>query len=157
MVEFTVRKNGKLVKSVLENVEGVSFSAVMKALRKKDVKVNGKRTSDDLQVFEGDNVCIYIKEINEPEFKVLFENDDILVIDKPSGYTSETVFANLSRKGELYFIHRLDRNTSGVMIFAKNKIAETELVNGFKTHEFIKIYLAQVFGKMEKSSEVLTA
>ncbi|MDY6367523.1 MAG: RluA family pseudouridine synthase [Clostridia bacterium] len=156
MIEFTANKNQKLVKCVMDNVSGVSYSAVMKLLRKKDIKVNGKRVSSDVSLNAGDNVVLYV-EIHKPLFPVVFENDDVLVIDKPSGYSSESVFQNLSENRELYFIHRLDRNTSGIMIFAKNKTAESELLTGFKKHEFVKIYYAEVFGCPEKSSDILTA
>lgn len=156
MIEFTAKKNQKVVKSILENVAGVSYSAVMKCLRKKDVKVNGKRLSEDVTVNAGDLITVYINEL-KPEFPVLFENDDILVVNKPSGYTSETLFNTLSQTKELYFIHRLDRNTSGIIIFAKNKTSESELLSGFKNHSFIKYYIAEVFGKPQKDADVLTA
>lgn len=157
MIKYTVSKNQKLVKSVLENVNGVSFSALMKLLRNKDVKVNGVRVKEDTSVLKGDVVELYYSPTVAEECAVLFSDDNILVVDKKSGYTSERVFANLSEGRELYFIHRLDRNTSGVMIFAKNKTAESELVNGFKNRVFIKYYIAYVFGKMEHQSDELTA
>ena len=157
MITFTAKKNDKLVKCVLENVKGVSFSAVMKLLRNKDVKVNGTRVNKDLKINAGDKVEIYYSPKIEEPISVIYSDENVLIVDKKSGYTSEEIFEFLSKKEQVYFIHRLDRNTSGVMVFAKNETAEKELISGFKNRSFIKIYAASVFKKMEKKEDVLTA
>lgn len=157
MITFTAKKNDKLVKCVLDNVKGVSFSAVMKLLRNKDVKVNGTRVNKDLKINAGDKVEIYYSPKVEEPVSVIYSDENVLIVDKKSGYTSEEIFEYLSKKEQVYFIHRLDRNTSGVMVFAKNQTAEKELISGFKNRDFIKIYAASVFKKMEKKEDVLTA
>lgn len=157
MITFTAKKNDKLVKCVLENVKGVSFSAVMKLLRNKDVKVNGTRVNKDLKINAGDMVEIFYSPKIEEPISVIYSDENVLIVDKKSGYTSEEIFEYLSKKEQVYFIHRLDRNTSGVMVFAKNQTAEKELISGFKNRSFIKIYAASVFNKMEKKEDVLTA
>lgn len=157
MITFTAKKNDKLVKCVLENVKGVSFSAVMKLLRNKDVKVNGTRVNKDLKINTGDTVEIFYSPKIEEPISVIYSDENVLIVDKKSGYTSEEIFEFLSKKEQVYFIHRLDRNTSGVMVFAKNETAEKELISGFKNRSFIKIYAASVFKKMEKKEDVLTA
>lgn len=158
MQTFTNQKPQKLSKAVLSCTEGLSFSAVMKLIRERDIKVNGVRVKEDVTVGLGDDVVVYDR-INEyPEIKVVYEDTQILVIDKPSCVLSETVFERLKAKyGKLYFIHRLDRNTSGIMIFAKTEISEKELLNGFKTRAFTKKYLAEVFGVPKKKEAVLCA
>ena len=84
--------------------------------------------------------------------------DKRFVHNKKQGYTSEEIFESVKEQYKgAGFIHRLDRNTSGIMIFSLNGEAEKELINGFKTHSFIKIYLATVYGKMPKKSDLLTA
>ncbi len=91
-------------------------------------------------------------------YKVIFQDENLLVVDKNDGVTSEELFVSLCEtQPELYFIHRLDRNTTGVMIFAKNKQTETELINGFKNRTFIKKYHARVFGVPKKKADILTA
>ena len=157
MITFTAKKNDKLVKSVLENSQGVSFAAIMKLLRNKDIKVNGVRVNKDVKLIAGDSVEIYYVPKAEIPATEIYSDKNVLIVDKKSGYTSEKVFAFLSEKTPLYFIHRLDRNTSGIMVFAKNKTAETELIKGFKNRDFIKIYLTSVFGKFDKKEGVLTA
>lgn len=157
MIKFTAKKNDKLVKSVLENSQGVSFSAVMKLLRNKDVKVNGARVNKDVRINASDVIELYYSPKEEMPATEIYSDENVIIVDKKSGYTSESVFAALSEKQELYFIHRLDRNTSGIMVFAKNETAEKELISGFKNRDFDKIYLTSVFGKPEKEQGILTA
>ncbi len=158
MYFFTASKNQKLSKEALEKIEGLSFGAIMKALRDKDVKVNRIRTNKDVVLSIGDLVEIYIKKLKELcPCDLLFEDENVLVIDKKSGFTSEKTFEYLSKNQQVYFIHRLDRNTSGVMIFAKNEVAEKELLKGFKNRDFKKIYKALVYKKFSKKEDVLTA
>jgi len=157
MKSFINDKTQKLSKAVLSNIDGLSYSAVMKLIRSKDIKVNSKRIKEDLTVNLGDEIVVYNKTTSFPEINILFSNDDVLVVDKPCGITSETLYERLLEKGELYFIHRLDRNTSGVMIFAKTKTAETELLYGFKNRSFDKIYRATVFGVPSKKEDILIA
>lgn len=157
MITFTAKKNDKLVKSVLENTKGVSFAAVMKLLRNKDIKVNGTRVNKDVKICAGDKIELYYSVKQETPATIIYSDENIIIADKKSGYTSESVFGYLNEKSPVFFIHRLDRNTSGIMVFAKNKPAEKELINGFKNRDFIKIYSAFVFGKFDKKEQVLTA
>ena len=159
MKTFIADKTTKLIKALLENTDGLSFSSVMKLLRKKDVKVNGKRVKDDVTVFVGDKIeAYYDKSAAAPlKYREVYSDENVLIIDKKSGFTSESVFEDLCKSGEYYFIHRLDRNTSGLMVFAKNPAAEKELIKGFKNRNFDKKYIAEVFGKMPKKKDVLSA
>ena len=89
--------------------------------------------------------------------KDTLKNEHILIIDKESGVNSEAVFAALSREGEYYFIHRLDRNTRGLMAFAKTREAERELFAAFKNHTLKKVYHAVCFRVPSEPQSVLTA
>lgn len=158
MKTFVAKKNGKLVKLSLETVEGLSYSLVMKLLRNKDVKVNGKRVNKDVNVQKDDIVELYVAELKTNSYTVIYKDKNVVVLDKKSGYTSESVFENLKEEFfDARFIHRLDRNTSGLMIFALNNEAENQLLQGFKNRTFIKKYFAKVIGKPYKKSDVLTA
>lgn len=155
---FIAEKNSKLSKIVLDTVEGLSYSAFRKILRSKDVKVNGKRVSSDLMVDTGDKIDVYYVKSEPERFVKIYEDENILVIDKKSGFTSESIFDSVKQEySNACFIHRLDRNTSGIMIFALNAVAEIELLQGFKARTFEKKYLATVFGVPAKKSAVLTA
>ena len=158
MKSFVADKNRKLSKLALYNIEDLSFSALNKALRKKDVKVNGKRVNEDVMLNVGDKVEIYYQSSVVEKFKKLFQDDNLLVIYKKSGYTSESVYQDLSTQlASARFIHRLDRNTDGIMLFALNDIAEKELLLAFKNRTFDKKYHARVKGVPKNKEEILTA
>ncbi len=158
MKSFIADKNRKLSKLALYHIHDLTFASLMKALRKKDVKVNGKRISQDVNLSIGDKVDIFYDAKIIQAFSVIYEDQNILVINKQSGHTSEDVFAQISAEyPSASFIHRLDRNTSGIMIFSLSDIARKELLNGFKKRTFDKIYTATVVGKMPKSQDVLSA
>lgn len=157
MITFVADKNGKLIKLALKNNADLSYSALNKLLRNKDVKVNGKRVKDDVSLNIGDRVEIFYTAPKTEKFSVIYQDENVIVIDKKSGYLSETVFEELKSQSETYFIHRLDRNTAGVMIFARNKTAETELLCGFKSHTFEKYYKAVVIGRPTKNEDSPTA
>ncbi len=158
MISFVSDKQRKLSKIALIKCEGLSFSALQKLLRNKDVKVNGKRINTDINLNVGDVVELYYTPIKADAFSVVFADSNVLVINKKKGFTSESVYQRvLEQYNSAGFIHRLDRNTDGVMIFSLNSESEKELLLGFKNHTFEKEYLATVYGVMDKNSDVLTA
>ena len=128
-------------------------------LKAKDIKVNGKRVSCDVTLYKGDVVAYYLtaKQAEKPAFHVVYEDNNILIVDKESGVNSEAVFAAVEREKESYFIHRLDRNTKGLLAFALNKPTEAALLNAFKNRAAEKKYHALCFGRFTKETEVLTA
>ena len=156
MKTFIVETNKKLSKAVFSYIDDITFSAFQKALRNKDVKVNGKRVSSDLMLNVGDKVEVYYAPKKDGFYSIVFEDENIVVINKNQGVTSEIVFEKLK---EVYptcaFIHRLDRNTSGIMIFALNESAERELLLGFKDRTFDKRYSAEVVGFPKEKRAIL--
>ncbi len=157
MIKFIATKTSKLSKLVIYYAEDLSYSAFMKLLRKKDVKVNGKRVGNDIVVEQGDKIELYYNNHNA-KYSIIYQDDNVVAINKKSGYTSESVYDALTQEfAGAKFIHRLDRNTSGVMIFALNANAEKELLLGFKNRTFGKKYLATVTGKPKVAEQVLTA
>lgn len=85
--------------------------------------------------------------------RVLYEDDDLFIYNKPSGVSSEADAFVKSLQRNLPFlapVHRLDRDTTGVLIFVKNRAAKTKMENLFKTHQMRKSYLAIVDGVIEK-------
>lgn len=158
MKSFIADKNRKLSKLALNNFDDLSFTLLSKAFKKKDVKVNGKRVSKDVDLVVGDTVEIYYQPLNVEKYNVVFSDQNVLVINKNSGFTSESVFEEVKKKNEdARFIHRLDRNTSGLMIFALNEMAEKDLLFGFKNRTFTKKYQALVKGTPKIKQAVLTA
>lgn len=128
-------------------------------LKNKEIKVNGKRVAKDVRLFKGDVVSYYLteKQAQKPAFHFVYEDENVLIVDKESGVNSEAVFSALSRTQECYFIHRLDRNTKGLLAFALNKASEAELLRAFKHRCVEKRYHALCFGVFPKEKDVLTA
>lgn len=154
---FIVGKSGKASR-IIPRMAEVPYTVFNKSLRKKDVIVNGKRISKDAELKAGDAVEIYFAMPERKMFSVLYSDFNIVIVDKNEGCLSESVFQELKKTfPDVRFVHRLDRNTSGVMIFAIGDAAERELLAGFKKHAFIKKYRAVVKGKPVPSENILEA
>ena len=159
LITFKARRNGKLSEEILDYFNGAaSYSLVMKLIRKKDVKLNGRRTGRDEQTEAGDEISVYAEITDERAEKTIYEDENILVLVKPKGITSEDFYELIKKKRKnARFIHRLDRNTDGIMIFALNDTAERELLKGFKDRTFKKYYITKAAGTFDKKEGALTA
>lgn len=160
MIKLVVNKKydgKKLNKFLLDNVENLSSNLFYKTLRKKDIKINGKRIKEDITVHENDEVLVYISdELLKPNISldIIYEDANILVINKPfnlevTGNNSLTTIIHEKYKDSSFLpmpCHRLDRNTSGLVLFAQNEEALNILLEKFKHHEIEKHYLALVYG-----------
>lgn len=159
--------NKKLSTFLYDHFNGLTSASFYKALRKKDIRINDVRTNEDKIVHEFDTITVFIiddllyKKIN---IEKIYEDDNILVINKPteievvSSSKEETVTTILSK--EYSYIkpcHRLDRNTTGLVLFAKNPESLDILLEKFKTREINKNYHCTVHGKMPKKEETLKA
>lgn len=158
MIQLTVEIEQSL-KDFTDNYCAQASFFWMQLLKNKDIKINGKRVGTNIRVYKGDIVCYYLtqKQQEKPAFYIVYEDENILIADKESGVNSEAVFAALARERECYFIHRLDRNTKGLLAFALNKEAEKTMLQAFKTRQAEKKYHALCFGDFPKSVEILTA
>ena len=128
-------------------------------LKNKEIKVNGKRITADIMLEKGDEVAYFLtkKQEEKPAFYVVYQDENILIADKESGVNSEAVFAALKRAGECYFIHRLDRNTKGLIVFAFNKKTEVALLQAFKDRRVEKRYHTLCIDNFTKREDILTA
>lgn len=169
MKEFVVNKknnNKKIVSVLMQNFNGLHSSTIYKALRNKDIKVNDKRIHDNITVFEGDSISLYIKDnLLFLSYSIIYEDTNILIVNKPKGIevvseTSSTCLKSILEKDfkcNLFPCHRLDLNTSGLVIFAKNSEALNILKEKFKNNEISKFYLCDVIGILEKKEDTLEA
>lgn len=150
-----VKKSEKVSQIVLN--EGVSYVTFKKALRKKDVKINGIRTNKDVLVSTGDKVEIYLTEQSEDIIEV-YKDENVLICDKRQGIESRDYFDQVKKiYPSAIFTHRLDRNTGGLMIFALNDGTFNELYKALKNRTVEKYYLALVWGVPPKKEDVVTA
>ena len=150
-------KEKKLNKFLFDNIPHLTSGLFYKTLRKKDIKINGNRISENVIVFEGDEILVFIDDkILQPNFSldIFFEDENILIINKPinievTGNNSLTTYVH-QKYSTFPFkpmpCHRLDRNTTGLVLFAKNEKALNILLSKFKNHEIEKHYLALVYG-----------
>ena len=148
------------VVSILNNI-GVSYSYVCKLLRNKDVRINGERIKENQSVFLGDEVTVFLSEqIQSPEQRlkesIKYEDENIIVVNKPSGIEIEGK-DGLASKLKALPVHRLDRNTTGLVILAKNKTSQEILIDAIKNREISKKYYAEVVGKAEFKNFVFNA
>ena len=93
------------------------------------------------------------------ELKILFENNSYIVINKPKGVLSQegkgASVASLLGRDELYTVHRLDKDVSGVMVYAKTKAAAAFLSNQMQNGDFSKEYFAVVEGLAEENGRLV--
>nr|QGT51148.1 pseudouridine synthase [uncultured Firmicutes bacterium] len=171
---------------------GMPKSMLYKAIRKKRVKVNGKKGELSQRLNEGDILQLYIndeffreeqREIPawltvSPKLKIVFEDENLLIVDKPSGLVAHASAANgqdsligricayLYQKGDYHperentfapaLCHRIDRNTSGLVIAAKNAAALRMMNEKIREKEVRKFYLCRTEGIPQPNSGTLT-
>lgn len=204
MREFTVNSNDsgqRLDKFVLKTVWGLPLSLMYKYIRKKRIKVNGKRAEEKQILSVGDVVEMYIPdeffenkptgdvlELSriKPRLTVVYEDENVILCDKQPGILTHTgdgkekradaaeretllyhIKAYLYQKGEYdpqkensfapSLCNRIDRNTGGIVIAAKNAASLREMNALIKNGKVHKEYLCAVHGRMPKKEDVLKA
>ncbi len=178
MKELIVDKNydgKKLNNFILDNFKNLSLNTLYKALRKKDIKVNNKRINENITIFFNDVVQVFISDDllygnTNITLDIIYEDDNIIVVNKPanievladgqfSSITSilQKKYTNILENDFPYPCHRLDRNTKGLLLFAKNKKTLDFMFEKFKAKEIDKFYRCMVYGIPSKSSDILNA
>lgn len=171
MKEIVVNKkyDGKKLNSfLLDNFDGLKLNTLYKALRKRDVRVNDTKVSDNVILHSGDVIKVFIPD--EQLFKdksfnidIIYEDDNIVVVNKPAeievvGENSLTTeLCKYYNSTSIFPCHRLDRNTTGLVLLAKNEKALNILLDKFKNREIEKHYRALVYGIPCKKEDTLTA
>lgn len=174
MRTFTVSNEdqGKRVdRYIQKKVPELSFPLLSKLFRKRDVKVNGQRVKENYIVAAGDRVDLYMPadlDHRSPigiEIPVIYEDSNILVVNKPQGIPVQdatgisvekilksTIPACCSSAVGAFpaLCHRLDRNTGGLLLLAKNQNALDIILEKFKNREIHKKYHCVVYGCPKK-------
>lgn len=196
MTEITVTKNdaGQRADRFLSKAyPNLTLPLICKLMRKKRIKLNGAKAEPNVKLCEGDVFRFYLsdellskggeKEIDfrnvPPELDIIFEDENILLVDKPVGMvvhedndnTSDTLINRIKcylwKKGEYIpeeeqsfapaLCNRIDRNTGGIVIAAKNAESLRVLNQKIRDRELVKLYLCVVQGRPEKTAATLTA
>lgn len=160
--------NKRLDKFVLDNLPYLSSGSFFKLLRKKDIKVNDKRINENVLLNINDEIIVYVPDSLKNEYNkldIIYEDNNILVINKPTNI--EVVGkSSLTTKVHMHYnnykfkpmpCHRLDRNTTGLILYAKNETALYILEEKFKNHEIEKHYKALVYGIPTSKTATLEA
>lgn len=144
----------------------VNVNTFYKTLRKKDIKINGKRVNKNVTIHSGDEIQIYLTDdiLNGIDINLkiqkIYEDDNIVIINKPKDIEVEgdnSVTSVMEREYEyIKPCHRIDRNTTGLVIFAKNEESLNEIIKMFENFEIEKHYIACCYG-IPKSNATLYA
>ncbi|UCG54080.1 MAG: RluA family pseudouridine synthase, partial [Dehalococcoidia bacterium] len=174
VVKLTVDTNGvRLDKFIGEKYLELSRTYAKKLIEEGHITVNGKSAKASLKLRSGDLLSIRIPSpetsqltADDIPLKIIYEDSDLLVVDKPSGLTVHPApgnprhtlvnailarFPNLPNGGDVLrpgIVHRLDKDTSGLILVAKNRQALNNLSNQFKKRSVTKTYLVLVKGQL---------
>lgn len=171
----------RIDKFLMHRIEGASRNRIQNAMEAGNVLVNGKTSKSSYKVKPGDLILIVMPEPPRdteiyPEnipLDIKYEDDDVVIVNKPAGmvvhpgfnnYTGTLVHAlawhfdhlpnlkgNESRPG---LVHRIDKNTSGLLLISKNERSITYLARQFFEHTITRKYIALVWGDIAENGSV---
>lgn len=145
-LNFKVTKSDKIGNILC--AKGFSFQCVNKLLRQKDVRVDDVKIKDNIFVEQDSEVTVFYDKtmLEEKKFDVVYEDENVVIVNKPSGIEIEGE-DGLAKKFEAIAVHRLDRNTTGLVVLAKNKASANCLIEAFEGGKVEKKYIAEVVGE----------
>ena len=179
-------KNSRLDKWFKQKIMNLPHSLIEKIIRNNKIKINKKKTKSSYRLQTGDLVEIFDinrlkptdekkkikylpkkREIGSYDKYVLEDNENFIVINKPTGIPVQSGTKSLKNiidilKNTKYFknskpfiVHRLDKETSGALIVAKNRKFAQLFTSLFRIRKIHKTYLAIVYGKVNKSIKIM--
>ena len=183
VLEISEREHGeRLDKLIASRVTGMSRSFVQQLMKRGEILVNGQPCKPAQRVRFGDRLEVYLPPVEppsdlEPEYlpiPVIYEDDDIIVFDKPPGIVTHPapghergtlVNALKAIRPDLQLqpshrpgiVHRLDKDTSGLLVVAKTEPARLALLEQWQSRSVVKRYTALVHGVVEPDSGTIDA
>lgn len=170
----------RIDKFIFERIEKISRSRVQKAIDEGKVLVNGKNVKSNYKVRPLDKIELAMHQVMKPDyeivpeevdFEVVYEDDHVMVVNKPAGLVVHPGIGNASgtlvnglshylKKDDLPvkegnetermgLVHRIDKNTSGLLLIAKTEDAMTNLSKQFFDHTVDREYIALVWGELD--------
>ena len=180
---------GKRLDKFLNHEFDISFGAIQKIIRQKQVKVNNQKVDAAHKLLAGDQIEIFcnlalraknsesksqirattISDFNIKKIisRIIYKDQNLIAIDKPSGlstqggsgvdYSVDDLLKHLKfeRTENPKLVHRLDRDTSGILLIARNKQVAEMMFQIFKEKQIQKTYLALVKGEFNKKSGII--
>ena len=175
---FRVEAHGELMSFLLSKLGGMTRTSVKQLLSQRRVTVNaGIQTRHDTPVKPGDMVQINQGrgnvELRHPKLRVIYEDNALIVVEKKNGLltvpynpkssemTAYSILKDYVRKqsnrNTVHVVHRLDRETSGVLVFAKSAELQEYMRNYWKQLVTRRTYVALVEGHLEKKEGTITS
>ena len=170
-----VTEPAELMQFLLAKMGGMSRNSVKSLLSHRQVMVNGKVTTlFNTALKAGDTVLVSSArgniELTHPKLKIIFEDQYLIVVEKKEGLltvstgksdetTAFSILKNYVKKASpqnrIYVVHRLDRETSGVIMFAKTREIQLALQENWHRVITRRVYVALVEGKVEKPEDTI--
>ena len=173
-------------KFLMNRIEGATRNKIQQAIENKMVLINEKPVKSNYKVRAGDKIVVYNNYAPEsseivPEnlpINIVYEDDDLMVVDKPAGLVVHPGSGNRSGtlvNGVAYYlqlqdpgleekdlsrfglVHRIDKNTSGLLVMAKSPVAMTNLAKQFFDHTVHRRYVSLVWGDFEEEEGTVIA
>ncbi len=184
MMEKELIITAELVGERLDKIDiGVARSALQRLIAEGGILVNGQMKNKSYRLEEGDSVVATFPEPKELEavaqdleVDIIYEDDDLLVVNKAQGMVVHPAAGNLDGtlvnallhhcKGRLSsingvirpgIVHRIDKDTSGLLLVAKNDFAHTHLAEQIKEHSLKRCYQAIVYGRVKEYEGTIDA
>ncbi len=169
--KYEVKENDRLIDFLIKTFPNKSRNNIKTLLSKKLVLIDGAPVSQfDFEVVKGDIIQISPVSVKQTQqkaskLKILFEDENYLVINKPAGLLSvatdkeKTITAyrlcmdyvrQKNSKARIFVTHRIDKETSGVLLFAKNEALRNTLQDNWNDLVITRQYIALIEGNMEK-------
>ena len=166
-----------------QNIEEISRTYIQKLIKDGYANVNGTVPKTNYKVNSGDKVCLNVPETEEPDIvaqemplDIVYEDDDVILINKPKGmvvhpaaghYTGTLVNGLMHHcKDKLSgingvlrpgIVHRIDMDTTGILIACKNDVAHQKISEQLKEHSITRRYRALVYGVIKEDEGVVNA
>ena len=176
IIDVPAEETGERIDSFLSGKTDFTRTRIQQLIKDRNITVNGKPTKSSYKIEENDEIIIEVPEVETTEIKpenikidIVYEDSDIAVINKQAGlvvhpahghYSGTLVNAILYHikdlsgiNGEIRpgIVHRLDKDTSGLIVIAKNDKVHAALTEMFQEKKIRKTYLAILKGKLNKS------
>lgn len=173
----------RIDKYLTDCCENLSRSYLQKLLKSGDVLVNEKPVKSSYKICEGDIISCHVPEAVEPEIlaepiplDILYEDEDVILVNKPKGMVVHPAAGHISKtlvnglmyhcRGQLSgingvmrpgIVHRIDMNTTGVLIVCKNDMAHRKIAAQLKEHSITRRYQAVVHGVLKEDEGTVNA
>ena len=170
--EIITESAQKLIDIISASLKDLSNKTIKNYIKHEMVEINGQVETNANKIIEkNSNVTIYFTKRKVPkiDLKILYEDEDLIAIDKPSGLLSIsnskekelTAFRLVSdyiktnnKNAKLFVIHRLDEHTSGVLLFSKNLSLKEKLQKNWSDYVKLREYTCVVKGKMPSEGRI---